>query len=104
MEGSCSTGQIPQCAVVPVEEEEEYVYCVYYIPLHVSSSKILIIRRLNCIGTASGIVTHCRWPFGAQVATGRSKTLCFFVCHYARLQSRTVERVLIKFDVRELKY
>jgi hypothetical protein len=23
MEGSCSTGQSPQCAVVPVEEEEE---------------------------------------------------------------------------------
>jgi hypothetical protein len=24
MEGSCSTGQSPQLAVVPVEEEEEY--------------------------------------------------------------------------------
>jgi hypothetical protein len=23
MEGSCSTGQSPQCAVVPVEENEE---------------------------------------------------------------------------------
>jgi hypothetical protein len=23
MEGSCSTGQSPQCAAVPVEEEEE---------------------------------------------------------------------------------
>jgi hypothetical protein len=29
---------------------------------------MLIIRRLNCINTASGIVTVCRWPFGAQVA------------------------------------
>jgi hypothetical protein len=29
---------------------------------------MLIIRRLNCINTASGIVTLCRWPFGAQVA------------------------------------
>jgi hypothetical protein len=26
MEGSCSTGQSPQWAIVPVEEEEEYVY------------------------------------------------------------------------------
>jgi hypothetical protein len=26
---------------------------VYYIPLHVSSSNMLIIRRLNCIDTAS---------------------------------------------------
>jgi hypothetical protein len=24
---------------------------------------MLIIRRLNCINTASGIVTVCRWPF-----------------------------------------
>jgi hypothetical protein len=37
MEGSCSTGQSPQWAVVPVEEEEEeeeeeYSYCdiLYY--------------------------------------------------------------------------
>jgi hypothetical protein len=28
---------------------------------------MLIIRRLNCIDTASGIVTLCRCPFGAQV-------------------------------------
>jgi hypothetical protein len=46
----------------------KYVYCVYYIPLYVSSSNMLIIRRLNCINTASGIATLCRWLFGPQVA------------------------------------
>ena len=30
---------------------------LYYIPLHVSSNVMLIIRRLNCINTASGIVS-----------------------------------------------
>ena len=28
---------------------------------------MLIIRRLNCIDAASGIVTHSKWPSGAQV-------------------------------------
>ena len=32
----------------------EYVY--YYNPLHVSSITVLIIRRSNCINTASGTV------------------------------------------------
>jgi hypothetical protein len=33
MEGSCSTGQSPQWAVVPVEEEEEeeVLLCIVYI-------------------------------------------------------------------------
>jgi hypothetical protein len=30
MEGSCSTGQSPQWAVVPVEEEEEMIICKRY--------------------------------------------------------------------------
>ena len=38
------------------------------MPLHVSSTIVLIIRRSNCISTASGIITLCRWPSGAQVA------------------------------------
>jgi hypothetical protein len=28
---------------------------------------MLIIRRLNCIAAASGIVTLSKWPSGAQV-------------------------------------
>jgi len=30
---------------------------------------MLIIRRLNCIDVASGIVTLSQWPSGAQVAS-----------------------------------
>jgi hypothetical protein len=38
---------------------------------------MLIIRMLNCINTASGIATLCKWPFGAQVACkGCSCNLC----------------------------
>ena len=38
---------------------------VYYSPLHVSSNVVLIIRRSNCVNTAFGIVTLCKWPSGA---------------------------------------
>jgi hypothetical protein len=48
---------------------------VYYIPLHVSSSNMLIIRRLNCINTASGIVTLCRWPFSAEITRELRRTV-----------------------------
>ena len=32
-------------------------YMLHYTPQHVSSSTLLIIRRINCITTASGIIT-----------------------------------------------
>ena len=32
MEGHCSTGQRPQWAVVPMEEEEYYVYLIFIGP------------------------------------------------------------------------
>ena len=34
---------------------------------------VLIIRRSKLYYTASGIVTLCRWPSGAQVERGHSK-------------------------------
>ena len=38
------------------------------MPLHVSSTIVLIIiRRSKLYYTASGIITLCRWPSGAQV-------------------------------------
>jgi hypothetical protein len=49
--------------------EEKYKYFewkIYYIRVHVSSTFVLIIRRSNFINTASGIVTFCKWPSGAQ--------------------------------------
>jgi len=45
------------------------------MPLHVSSTIALIIRRSKLYYTASGIVTLCRWPSGAQVERGPSATL-----------------------------
>ena len=38
-----------------------------YAPQHVSSSTLFILRRINCITTASGIVTLCKQPYGMQV-------------------------------------
>ena len=43
------------------------------MPLHVSSTVVLIIRRSKLYYTASGIVTLCRWPSGAQVEGGLSQ-------------------------------
>jgi len=40
---------------------------LHYDPQHVSRSTLLILRRTNCITTASGIVTLCKQPFSMQV-------------------------------------
>ena len=37
---------------------------IYFTSLHVSSSKVLIIRRSNCINTTSGMVSLCKWLLG----------------------------------------
>ena len=36
---------------------------LHYDPQHVSSSTLLILRKTNCITTASGIVTLCKQPY-----------------------------------------
>ena len=43
---------------------------LHYASQHVSSSTLLIIRRTNCITTASGIVTLCKQPYSMQVESG----------------------------------
>jgi len=43
---------------------------LHYAPQHVSSSTLLIIRRTDCITTASGIVTLCKQPYSMQVDSG----------------------------------
>ena len=43
---------------------------LHYDPQHVSSSTLLIIRRTNCITTASGIVTLHEQPYSMQVDSG----------------------------------
>ena len=46
---------------------------LHYDPQHVSSSTLLILRRTNCITTASGIVTLCKQPYSMQVESGQVK-------------------------------
>jgi len=44
---------------------------LHYDPQHVSSSTLLILRRINCITTASGIVTLCKQPYSMHLHTVR---------------------------------
>jgi len=46
------------------------MYMLHYTPQHVSSNTLLIIRRKNCITTASGIVTLCKQPYSMPVESG----------------------------------
>ena len=47
---------------------------LHYAPQHVSSSTLLILRRTNCITTASGIVTLCKQPYSMQVESGLTQS------------------------------
>jgi len=47
---------------------------LHYNPRHVSSTTMLIFRRSNCIITASGIVTLCKWPYSMPVESGLSES------------------------------
>ena len=71
----------------------QYVY--YYNPLHVSSNFVLIIRKSNCINTASGIIFSvsdrpvCRLRSSfLNLHTGRSLT-----------ENTILDAVLIQFDL-----
>jgi len=48
---------------------------LHYVPQHVSSSTLLILRRTNSITTASGIVTLCKQPYNMQVESGLQSAL-----------------------------
>ena len=59
------------------------IYMLHYNPQHVSSSTLLIFRRTNCIITASGIVTLCKWQYSMPVESGLQSalnrhTVCLF--------------------------
>jgi len=43
---------------------------LHYDAQHVLSSILLILRRTNCITTASGIITLCKQPYCMQVESG----------------------------------
>ena len=40
---------------------------IYFMSLHVSSVTALIIRRMNCINTSSGMISLCKWLLGMPV-------------------------------------
>ena len=48
---------------------------LHYDPQHVSSSTLLILRRTNCITTASGTVTLHKQPYSMQVDSGLQSAL-----------------------------
>ena len=48
---------------------------LHYDPQHVSSSTLLILRRTNCITTASGVVTLCKQPYSMRVESGLKSVL-----------------------------
>ena len=48
---------------------------LHYDPQHVSSSTLPILRRTNCITTASGIVTLCKQLYSMQVESGLQSAL-----------------------------
>jgi len=48
---------------------------LHYDPQHVSSSTLLILRRKNCIITASGIVTLCKQSYSMPVESGLQSAL-----------------------------
>ena len=48
---------------------------LHYDPQHVSSSTLLILRRINCVTTAFGIVTLCKQPCSMQVESGMQSAL-----------------------------
>ena len=51
------------------------IYMLHYATQHVSSSTLLIIRRTNCITTASGIVTLRKQPYSMRVESGLQSAL-----------------------------
>ena len=48
---------------------------LHYDPRHVSSNTVLILRRSNCIFTASGIVTIFMRPYNAPIESGLQSAL-----------------------------
>jgi len=64
---------------------------LHYAPQHVSSSMLLILRRINCITTASGIVTLCKQPYSMQVQSGLQSALHLhtvrFVANFSNTKS-----------------
>ena len=66
---------------------------LHYAPQHVSSITLLIIRRTNCITTASGIVTLCKQQYSMRVESGLQSTLHPIL--YCCLQRVTIPEAVV---------
>ena len=64
---------------------------LHYTRQHVSSSTLLIIRRTNCITTASGIVTLCKQAYSTRVESGPLPTRVLYGC----LQRVTIPEAVV---------
>jgi len=72
------------------------IYFLHYDPQHVSSSTLPILRRTNCITTASGIVTLCKQPYSMQLRADSVRSQPAYCT--AVLQRVTIpEAVVIQF-------
>jgi hypothetical protein len=70
------------------------IHILHYNPQHVSSNTMLILRRSNCIVTASGIVTLCKRPYSAPVESGLSP-----LSNGALYRVTIPDAVTIQFDI-----
>ena len=70
---------------------------LHYTPQHVSSSTLLILRRTNCITTASGIVTPHKQQYSMQVESGLQSALGPLSTHilYGCLQRVTIPEAVV---------
>jgi len=72
---------------------------LHYAPQHASRSTLLIMRRTNCITTASGIVTLCKQQYSMQVESGFCGELQWF-----HLQCQAVKNALGSFKLTATTY
>jgi len=59
---------------------------LHYNPQHVSSSTVLIVRRTNCIITASGIVTLCTIQYAGWERTAVRSQPAYWMAVYREWQ------------------
>ena len=67
------------------------IYMLHCAPQHVSSNTLLIIRRTNCITTASGIVTHHKQPYSMQVESGLKSALNLHTVRHLEVTKTSVK-------------
>ena len=71
---------------------------LHYDPQHVSSSTLLILRRTNCITTASGIVTlqtTVQYVGGERTAVRYPLAYCTAVCRVTIPEAVVIQLVLL---------